>query len=352
MKANRLKNKSLAVLTASLLAVFLLAASGAHAAHDLYIWEVYGNGNPGTGTLIKGPNGTVVLYDSGEGNGFAQQIKGILDSQGITYIDYVIIGHYDEDHCGGLYYLSNLMGGVSHFGTFYDRGGDMRADDSRPLFFVNNYLPLVTSGNRQIPALGPNIIDLGNGASISFLTRGRPDYVSSGADDYLDVYAGSPVRVFSIENNKSITMLVTYDGFDMFIGSDAQDSNELAAAGVISNTLGRGVDVILIDHHGSKTSSSDAFLASIDPEYALISCWDNAFGHPHSEVVDYLHYYVETGEGRQTIVRIDPGDIGDPDWAPENMFPECHTTNGHIVVSTDGTTYTVDGNGMTDPYRI
>ena len=281
-----MKNKSLVVFAVSLLAVFLLAASGAQAAHDLYIWEIYGNGSPGTGTLIKGPNGKVVLCDSGEGNGFAQQIKGILDSQGITYIDYVIIGHYDEDHCGGLYYLSNLMGGVSHFGTFYDRGGDMRADDSQPVFFVNNYLPLVNSGNRQIPALGPNIIDLGNGASISFLTRGRPDYVSSGSDGYLDIYAGSPVRVWSNENNKSITVLLTYGGFDMFIGSDAEDVDENAAAGVIGNTLGRGVDVTLIDHDCSKTSSLDAFLASIEPEYALISCWNNTYGHPHSEVVD------------------------------------------------------------------
>lgn len=69
------------------------------AAQDLTIWEVWGNDKPGTATLIEGSDGTIVLYDSEQNYDFALQFKGILDNEGISYIDYVIIGHYDLDHC-------------------------------------------------------------------------------------------------------------------------------------------------------------------------------------------------------------------------------------------------------------
>jgi competence protein ComEC len=43
---------------------------------------------------------------------------------------------------------------------------------------------------------------------------------------------------------------------------------------------------LVVPHHGSKTSSSAAFIAAIKPPLAIVSAgWRNRFGHPKAEVV-------------------------------------------------------------------
>jgi competence protein ComEC len=45
--------------------------------------------------------------------------------------------------------------------------------------------------------------------------------------------------------------------------------------------------VLKVPHHGSRTSSMEAFLAAVRPEVALVSVgYRNRFNHPHPEVVE------------------------------------------------------------------
>ena len=45
-------------------------------------------------------------------------------------------------------------------------------------------------------------------------------------------------------------------------------------------------DILLVGHHGSKTSSSDAFIRTINPQLAIISSgFNNPFRHPHQSVM-------------------------------------------------------------------
>jgi len=50
--------------------------------------------------------------------------------------------------------------------------------------------------------------------------------------------------------------------------------------------------VLKIAHHGSKNSSSEDFLAEVQPEIAIISCGlNNSYHHPHQEVLDKLEKF-------------------------------------------------------------
>ena len=321
-----------------LLLAALLSWSAPASAQHLELWTIWGGGGSGTGTVIRGPNGKVVLFDEGGGAPWASQCKALLLSQGIPYIDYAIAGHYDSDHIEGLDDLVSQMGGQSKFGIYYDRGGTLTQSGGG---ISSNYMNTVNAvpGKRATVSVdGSTDIDLGNGAMLRFLTAGAPDttpllYVR----DRESVSSGT-------ENDQSITCLVTYGGFDMYLGSDAEGTNEAQAALVIGEYgLDRGVDVMLVDHHGSYTYgiSSPSFIGALDPEAAIISVWPNAFQHPRRETVDNLWDVID--RGIPSIIRLNPGDDTPPNdsWAPEDTYPECYTSNNHVHVRTDGSYWSI-----------
>ena len=48
-------------------------------------------------------------------------------------------------------------------------------------------------------------------------------------------------------------------------------------------------DVLKAGHHGSSTSTSDAFFKKVSPSYVVIQCGkDNSYGHPHKETMEKL----------------------------------------------------------------
>ena len=64
-------------------------------------------------------------------------------------------------------------------------------------------------------------------------------------------------------------------------------------------------DILKVGHHGSRTSTSDAFLNAVQPMYAVISAGkNNRYGHPHKEVTDRL-----AAHSIQTLVTKDVGTV-------------------------------------------
>jgi hypothetical protein len=193
---------------------------------------------------------------------------------------------------------------------------------------------------------GTKDIDLGSGAYLRFLSVGATNTTNSIA------IRGRPAVTTGVtENSKSITCLISFPssygaaGFDLYLGGDAEGVTELAVDDAVK-TLGRKVDVLLVDHHGADTYniSSPEFLSNMDPEVAIISVWNNSFGHPRKTTVQKLQAVVEPLA--QRIIRLSKGDTANPLCAPENMS-YCCTTNGNLKITTKGTTYTVTGPGIT-----
>lgn len=335
----------------------------------LRIFQVW-PGSPGSGNsgkcgaqcnLMIAPNGTVWLMDCGYTNIFgcynyqcSRELLYLLDDQGIDHIDYGICSHFDADHAYGFRTVAEgteeeddeetpiVYEGVGRIPICYDRGGSQRVDGS-------GISGLYSGGveTRVQPTVG-DVIDLGNGAQLRWITMGNPD---PGPDDRVYVY-GRPDLIDGVdgnidENAKSIVALITYGGFDFYIGGDATSGLlssfvpvEESASSVIHDDLGRSVDVFLVDHHGSKNHGSDQFLSGIEPEAAFVAVWNNSNDHPTAEALNRVAAYVETGVGRQSIFQ-----VCEATGYPRNEY--CFSTNAHILLYTDGETYTIQMHPIT-----
>ena len=91
---------------------------------------------------------------------------------------------------------------------------------------------------------------------------------------------------YSSMNNYSIVLKITYGNISFLYTGDAEALSEKEITSDVS------ADVLKVGHHGSDTSSSDEFLARVNPSYAIISVGaNNSYNHPSSSTIEKLEKY-------------------------------------------------------------
>lgn len=196
-----------------------------------------------------------MLIDAGN-NADSDTVKNYISQQGITQLDYVVGTHPHEDHIGGLDYVINSF----KIGKIY-----MPKATSTTKTFQDVVTAIKNKGmTATVPTPGETF-KLGE-ANCTILGP------INSKDDDLNTYSIVIKIVFG--NNKF-----------MFTG-DAQASNE---QDMIEKGYDLSADVLKVGHHGSHTSTSQAFLDKVNPAYAVISVGKgNDYGHPHKEVMERL----------------------------------------------------------------
>lgn len=197
-------------------------------------------------------DGHAMLVDAGEEDkGTAVQLY--LKKQGIKKLDYVIGTHPHSDHIGGMdvvltKYKCNTL-------IMPDYESDSKA--YREVREVMKYERLPNS----VPAPGQTY-PLGSAA----------------------VTVIAPQKSYEDANNSSVGILITHGENRFLLTGDAEAEAE---ADILASGVDISADVYKAGHHGSATSSTEAFVNRINPRYAVISCGeDNAYGHPHGEVLN------------------------------------------------------------------
>ncbi|MEO6689232.1 MAG: ComEC/Rec2 family competence protein, partial [Dokdonella sp.] len=88
----------------------------------------------------------------------------------------------------------------------------------------------------------------------------------------------------SSDNDRSCVLLVEGRGGRLLLTGDISRHVEGAVAG---QTAAGTPLVLVVPHHGSKSSSSTELLAAMKPVFALVSAgWKNRFGHPNPAIVE------------------------------------------------------------------
>lgn len=205
---------------------------------------------------IVTPDGHTVLIDAGS-NLSQEHLISYLAKYCIREIDYAVFTHPHEDHIGGADRVFDFC-----------RVGHVILPDAAAS--TATYDMLLTSmqneGCTVEYALPGNSYSLGD-ASLTILGPAC-DYEDNG-------------------NNASVILRFDYGDTSFLFTGDAEASAE--AAVILENKEALNADVLKVAHHGSATSSTDAFLSAVTPTLAIISCGPyNEFGHPHSSVLDRL----------------------------------------------------------------
>lgn len=270
----------------------------------------------GDSTLIIGPSRTL-LYDAGV-TGSGNEIRAVLNSLGITSIDYFVAGHYHADHIGAIDEVIN--GGIPINLASYDRGGSYSSQT------YTDYVNAV--GTKRSTITLNQQIDLGGGCILTCLAV-------NGQTNHGNV-------TMTGENDRSIALVLRFGTFDYFIASDLTGGGASTADVETKIAVDVGdVDVLHVGHHGSNTSTNQTLVDTLKPEQAVISCGDgNSYGHPVQSTLDRLAAATQMN----TIWQTESGNGGTSSKVK---------VGGNITFLTDGSTYsvTMSSTGQTFNYN-
>lgn len=190
-------------------------------------------------------------------------VSRFIWSLGRTHVDYALATHADADHIDG---VSDV---VRNFQVGQTIVGRVPAPDLEFGRFIKTVerrgvsLATVNAGDRFEV----------DGVRVEVLWPPRPSQ--------------APV---TSRNNDSVVLRLVYGSIAVLLTGDIEQAAENA---LVESGVNLRADVLKVPHHGSKTSSSEAFIDAVQPGYAVISVGERSrFGHPHPSVVKS---YVERG---------------------------------------------------------
>ncbi|MDG2461058.1 MAG: DNA internalization-related competence protein ComEC/Rec2 [Luminiphilus sp.] len=192
-------------------------------------------------SLVAEAAGRVLLYDTGDGvpGRFTQAEKTVLPhllSRGIKKLDMLVISHADRDHSGGARAIRERLPVDRHIGF----GGEGCRNGERWRWGELEILVLNGPGSAQEDA-----------------------------------------------NDQSCGLLLVAGSHRILVMGDISSRRERHWVRYWRETL--SATVLVVAHHGSRSSSSHTLLKWVRPGWSVISAGRaNRFGHPHPEVLSRL----------------------------------------------------------------
>jgi len=222
-----------------------------------------------------------LVYDLGPRYGTALDagsavVVPFLNSVGVDFVDRLILSHDDMDHTGG-------------FESFEAQFRVARIYAPANVLARFSKHPSVTLGSPKNCAHP----EAWQWDDVNFMVyavgRTKKTHSDAGTD-----YSGADVKWN--DNNQSCLLKIWGDGFSVLIPGDIEKKAEKVLVqnfpvqfDSLVEEVSLKADILVLPHHGSRTSSSASFLAAVQPQHGLVSAgYLNRFGHPYQPVVNRL----------------------------------------------------------------
>ncbi|MFI3212399.1 MAG: DNA internalization-related competence protein ComEC/Rec2 [Eubacteriales bacterium] len=226
----------------------------------------------GDGIVIETDSGKICMMDGGSTtvtNVGEYRIIPYLKSEGIEEIEVIFISHMDADHYNGIVELMTL-GKEENITIKTIVLAELEEWDEAYTEMVN------TANLYQIPVKTMKAGDIYGVDEVVFTA--------------LHPYEG---EVADSRNNASLVLSLEYESFQALLTGDIEKEGEayLLEGDVLEemNLLEVEYDFLKVAHHGSATSTTQAFLDWSNPVFAAISCGqNNSYGHPNIDTLNRL----------------------------------------------------------------
>ena len=235
----------------------------------------------GDSIFVAGPDGATMLVDAGGPIGVAgaqatsqfdvgeEVVSPYLWSRSLRRLDVLVLSHAHSDHMGGMPAVMR---------NFMPRELWVSVDPDSA-----SYRALLAEARD----LGVQVRHLHAGDQLAW--GGMQVTVLAPEAGYSNTHAPG--------NNDSLVMRLQYGRSSVLLEGDAEAPSEgqMLAHGRVS-----AVTLLKVGHHGSRTSTTEAFLKTAAPKDSVVSAGKgNPFGHPRLEVVERI------AEARSKLYRTD-----------------------------------------------
>lgn len=229
----------------------------------------------GDAIFIESPTGNQIIFDGGPGSALVSEVAkqmSLFDRS----IDMIVVTNPDKDHFEGFIPL------LSRYSVEAVLEPGVSADEN----------PVYRELQRIIEAKHIPVVEARTGQKILL-----------GGGAYIDIiFPDRDVKEVS-HNEGSIVARLVYGETSILLTGDTTKNIESYVLESYREYLDS--DILKVAHHGSDTSTSDAFVRAVSPDIAIISAGKgNSYGHPKKETLDTLK-----NNKVETLVTIDEGTI-------------------------------------------
>lgn len=247
--------------------IVMLAADAGWWAHDRWfapgLRVTFLSVGEGDAAVVRFAGGRVMLIDAGGawpgGFDFGERVVArYLWARKIMRVDYLVVSHPDLDHFGGMAFVARNFSPREFWVTSALKPEPMYtalmaevAAEKIPLRVVDSAMRALMLGGAWVRCLGP-----------------------------------APDEAATRDNNLSMVLRIAQGSQSVMFTGDIEAAGERA---LLTRTPAAALaaTVLKAPHHGSRTSSSSAFVAAVRPQVVVLSLgYRNPFGFPAPEVVE------------------------------------------------------------------